>query len=430
MCRIPPGSRYVGRVDDVTALVIADADSYLKWGVARAAEWREAGVDVEVVVVMGAVTPSPDQALAAVDDSGFTIEWLSLADVTARVQAGGYDVILAACRGPMVGVLEREVVDRANPRPVLMSGLPGVWMPPNARGIRHRRGADAIIVHSRREREAVSKLVPAGRLRHVGLASLATRPTAVAGSFHDHVVFAPQALVPRTRAQREALFSAVVDAATAHPDVTVVVKTRGLLGEAQTHTEAFGFADYVRAGRVNLPANVVIATGPLSAYLARARGLVTVSSTAALEAVAADVAVLCIADFGIDDGNINTVFEGSGLLGTLSDLRELVFFEADGQWRRDNYFHGRDADDWIAVGQKALDERASGSAPVARRRRRDIRGAWGASVIGPSRLARPMCGGVASSRGRSGWRGGRCDDCESRGDAHATYGTVAYACVG
>jgi len=84
----------------------------------------------------------------------------------------------------------------------------------------------------------------------------------------------------------------------------------------------------------------------MAAKLARAGALVTVSSTAALEAVAMDLPVLLLDDFGVSPAMINTVFEGSGLFGSTHDLVAGRFRHAAPAWTADNYFHGLDGDDW------------------------------------------------------------------------------------
>jgi hypothetical protein len=83
--------------------------------------------------------------------------------------------------------------------------------------------------------------------------------------------------------------------------------------------------------------------------LARAAGFVTVSSTAALEAIAQDVPLLVLSDFGVSAQMINVVFEGSGLLGTLAELAEGDFRKAEPAWCAANYFHAQDRDDWAGL---------------------------------------------------------------------------------
>ncbi len=107
----------------------------------------------------------------------------------------------------------------------------------------------------------------------------------------------------------------------------------------------------------------------MSAHLAAASGLVTVSSTAAIEAVALGRPVLALDDFGVAPELINTVFEGSGLLGCSADLIAGRFNRPTTAWLGDNYFHGRDQDDWVAQVQTLLAERERGELPLKTLRR-------------------------------------------------------------
>ena len=93
---------------------------------------------------------------------------------------------------------------------------------------------------------------------------------------------------------------ALDDLARARPDVEVVVKLRAAPGEQQTHEEQLPFdalwTDLADAGLVT-ESHVRFATGPLSDQLVPGSALVTVSSTAVLEAVAAGLPVFSAGGF-------------------------------------------------------------------------------------------------------------------------------------
>ena len=113
----------------------------------------------------------------------------------------------------------------------------------------------------------------------------------------------------------------LADAARRRPQRRVVVKVRARAGEAQTHAESYDFAELLADPSVRaelggtLPPNLVVEDGPMADHLARASALVTVSSTAVLEAIAEGVPALVIDEFGVEPKLINTVFVGSGLFG-------------------------------------------------------------------------------------------------------------------
>jgi hypothetical protein len=138
----------------------------------------------------------------------------------------------------------------------------------------------------------------------------------------------------------------LAECARAHPDLRVVIKLRAVGGETQTHAEQYPY-DALLADLPNRPANLVAESGSMGAHLERAVGLVTVSSTALLEAAAIGIPGLALDDFGVTQGLINTVFEDSNLLGPSSELIAGRFRSPDPGWLDDNYFHSPADDDWV-----------------------------------------------------------------------------------
>jgi hypothetical protein len=186
-------------------------------------------------------------------------------------------------------------------------------------------------------------------------------PTTVADSGHEHhLVFAAQAKVPADRVNREQILLALADAGSA------VVKLRAWSEESQTHNETWSYPkimeDLVEQHRAS-PGAVAFVGGPMVDALRSARGLVTVSSTAALEAIAMDRPILIISDFGVSAEMINALFEGSGCLGTLDDLRSGRLFRPDPLWLEINYFHRAAENDWLARVSDLLAVRAAGQLP-------------------------------------------------------------------
>jgi hypothetical protein len=330
-------------------LAVADSDSYLKWAVATARVMPDAW-DVDVVVLRNPIAPSPEQARGA---AGSELPVVGLRRLSRLVATSEPDALLLACTGPVVELLTARLRTGTGRRPVLVTGLPGVAVPASARAVVYRRECDLFLVHSRRERDEfralAAQLAPA---MTIGLAHLAFlpkpqgAPPRSAGQSGD-VVFAPQAKVPVSRADRERILVAL---ATRSRRQGVVVKLRARAGELQTHHEQMPYPELweglLAAGRVPA-ANVRFTTTPMAETLRGAAGLVTVSSTAALEAMAVGVGVLALTDFGIGPDLVNPVFVGSGCQGTLEDLQAGRFFRPRSRWLLDNYFHPEVEDDWL-----------------------------------------------------------------------------------
>jgi len=337
-------------------LVVADSDSYVKWGAALASTlpvwWTS-----RLVVLQSPVMPSGRQLVDALAGTRFApadAEVHHLDDLDVVVDGFDPHAVLLSLRGPFVRVVAPRLEAR-EARPVLVSGFPGLTIPAVKKAVIYREQTDLVVLHSRREvREFRANAAELAIDRRFGLATLpflssseAMPAASAAASDRTDLVFAAQAKVPREREERVRVLEALAAHARRNPERRVVVKVRARRGEAQTHYEEHDYADLLADLADGIPANLVVEDGPMAEKLARATALVTASSTAALEAVALGLPVLLLDDFGVSPAMINTVFEGSGLFGSMDELVEGRFRHADAAWLADNYFHGRDADDWV-----------------------------------------------------------------------------------
>jgi putative glycosyltransferase DUF6716 len=343
-------------------LAISDSDSYLKWSVATLRALPESWSSTQLVV-KNPVLPSAQQAQTA---AGAPVPVLAYPALLRRVERERPDVVLLAASGPVVAALTAAPVLRGPDRPVLVSGLPGISVPATPRAVTLRAGCDVFLLHSHREiAEFTALAAELGVTHRFGLARLPFLPPglpAPSGTPGDGpLVFAAQAKVPVRREDREQILLALARTGSA------VVKLRALSTEWQTHHEPWPYpqlyAALVQAGRLEADA-LHFATGSMTDALAGARGLVTVSSTAALEAMAAGLPVLALSDFGISEEMINTVFSGSGCLGTLADLAAGRLVTADPAWTAANYFHPPADNTWLGQIEDRLAARAAGTLPA------------------------------------------------------------------
>jgi len=347
-------------------LVVADTDSYAKWGAALATRLPEAW-SAEFALVRNPAAPSARQLRVALAGTRFTpddVRHVELDELRALVDEGRPDAVLLALRGPLVRVAA-PIVGAGPDRPVLVSGFPGLTIPAEPKAIVYREQVDLIVLHSRREvREfranADTLEVPVAlglaTLPFLGDADRSRRtdaPASDGGAGRTDLVFAAQAKVPAERDDRVRMLRWLADAARRRPHRRVVVKVRARAGEAQTHAEAYDYGDLLADVDVrsrlggSLPPNLVVEDGPMAEHLARASTLVTVSSTAVLEAIAAGVPALVVDEFGVAPKLINTVFEGSGLFGGAAAVAAGEGRAPHPEWLDDNYFHGTAADDWL-----------------------------------------------------------------------------------
>jgi hypothetical protein len=346
----------------VRVLAVADTDSYLKWSAATLDALPHSWESSQLLI-RNPVMPSEAQIRAA---SSRRVEVVSFGALVRRIRRECPDVVLLACTGPVVAALTAHRVFWGFNRPVLITGLPGISVPATERAVATRAACDLFVVHSKREIAEFEACAASQAPRLAcGLASLPFllnhSPTTVADSGHEHhLVFAAQAKVPADRVNQAQILLALADAGSA------VVKLRAWSEEPQTHNETWSYPkimeDLVEQHRAS-PGAVAFVGGPMVDALRTARGLVTVSSTAALEAIAMDRPILIISDFGVSAEMINALFEGSGCLGTLDDLRSGRLFRPDPLWLEINYFHRAAENDWLARVSDLLAVRAAGQLP-------------------------------------------------------------------
>ncbi len=412
--------------DGLRVVAIADADSFVKWSASLLG--GVPGIRPHLLLVRTPLTASAAQERTALTGAGIDASAVSrvvFGEVGPWLEAQRPDVVLLAGRGPFVRLMGR-VIDALTHRPVTVSGLPGMAIPAQRGALDYRRHTDLLIVHSHREQRAFAELgrrigvqlptalatlpfartkarmlAPAAALpvsSGRGAVTLAERPPSVARPPATDIVFAAQALVPVAREERAEIAATLVRAAEADPSRRVVVKLRSRPGEAETHLEHDPYPELLPARR---PANLVVSYDSMADALSTAAGLVTVSSTAAIEAVAQGVPVIALDSFGVSKTLLNTVFVGSGLLGGRQEVVSGRFRHPHPDWLRDNYFHPESESTWWDHVEQLVALRRAGSLPARRvpaGRGGRLHAAWHrASVLG--REDRTVSGTLALAAG-------------------------------
>lgn len=367
----------MSQVPPLCIVGLADTDSYVKWGASLLGSVKDAA-DVTMLVVETPLVVSETQQRAALAGAGLAgerVRRVEYADLQRELMTLRPDAVLIAARGPLARVLARLAAG-LSPRPVIVTGLPGISIPATSRALQFRAQCDLFVLHSTRELREFAALANArGLSQRFALSRLpfAVPPRRQGGARGGDLVFAAQAIVPRERADRLRVAKMLIAAAEANPWRRVVVKLRAAAGEKQTHREVDDYRDLLaRLGRRRpLPQNLVVSTGPMARALDTAEGLVTVSSTAAIEAVARGVPVIALDTFGVSDQLINPVFVGSGLLAGEEAVIARDFRHPEAAWLADNYFHDPAMDAWFDRMQSLIEQRRAGrlepKPPLARR---------------------------------------------------------------
>jgi hypothetical protein len=325
-----------------TAILVAAFDSQLKWAatIERALESR--GFACQLIVPSDIRHAISDSQLADYNGGAATyLPWTELVRASLKV-----DAVVLAVHGPLVrrfchDLFDAVEVTRALP-PVTISGWVGVIIEKIIAGYLERYATDIVAVNSRSELatfEAVARNLhlPTGNLVLSGLPLLSgERPKTPVDTPIKRVLFADQPTVPQTREDRLYIYQRLLAHARTHPDRQVVLKPRHRIGEDTFHRMKFHPEILLRG--VRTPPNFSIDYTPISEQLADLDLMLTVSSTAALEAVGAGVRTAFIADLDVREQLGNHIFLESGLLRTFDQLEKDDIGIPTENWIEDYFF--------------------------------------------------------------------------------------------
>ncbi len=339
-----------------TVTVLADSDTRWKWG-ALTARRIAPEARLEACLLRGRATPTARQ-LGELGISADSMREMTAAEFLAHADLGRADlpsgdrertdVIVLACVGgtvqAMLHGLARVWRGRSD-RPVIVTGYVGVVYEKLADGLLLRHGADVVLANSAYDAErfrAVYEGVGADPSCVVesALPFLDGEAYEPSGNRPFTVVFAVQPSVPDGRGDREYLLRRIGQHAERHPDRRVLVKLRSRPGEHTTHIEESPYPKL--AAKLSLPANVELVYGHMGEVLDATDLLVTVSSTAALEAMHRRIPTAVLTDFGVREALGNHHFLGSGALASWDELDDGLLPRADEYWLRRQGVAGED----------------------------------------------------------------------------------------
>lgn len=340
----------------VDALLSVSFDSQVKWASRIGQALAQHGVRCHYVVpAEKRHSLSPDQLEEL---AGVSVSYLN--DDELLHAALDSDIVVWANHG-MVGnaYLERLVTladDEDKPLPVSVGGWVGVIIEHNVAGFLMRASVDVLGVNSRSDFAHFTSVarelgLSEESLLLSGLALLPGVPEPQATGPIRRVLFADQPTIPRSLSERYYLYTRLADYARAHPDREVVLKPRHRPGEDTYHRMATHPADIL--ADIEHPANLVIDYSPISEQLATTDLMLTLSSTAALEAIAAGVRTAFVADLGVAEVVGNHVFVGSGLLRTMAQLTDDDIGTPDARWLAD-FFPGGGTDPSAHIAMRAI----------------------------------------------------------------------------
>jgi hypothetical protein len=325
-----------------SAILVAAFDSQLKWSgtIRRALESR--GFTCRMIVPTDIRHAISDSQLA--DYGAGAVEYMPWSHLMiASINA---DVVVLALQGPQVRRFCHELFDHVEltgaAPPVTIAGWVGVIIEKIVAGYLERHAADIVAVNSRSDLatfEAVARnlRLSTDNLLLCGLPLLSGeyRQAAIDAPIKT-VMFADQPTVPQAREDRLYIYQRLLAYARAHPDRDVVLKPRHRIGEDTFHRMKF-HPEALLSG-VRRPPNFSIDYTPVADRLANLDLILTVSSTAALEAVGAGVRTAFIADLDVREQLGNHIFLNSGLLRTFDQLEKDDIGVPATSWVEDYFF--------------------------------------------------------------------------------------------
>ncbi|GAA1914779.1 hypothetical protein GCM10009716_25290 [Streptomyces sodiiphilus] len=324
------------------AVVLADSDSRWKWAASVARELAPGhALDARFMRTASAPTARQIAEVGIVPD---TSGWTDCAEFVRDPAVAGADLlVLGTTGGTVLSLLHslRVTRDEGRPRPVVVTGYVGVVYENMVDGLLLRAGSDIVLANSAHDAERFREVYDALGLERdcvveAGLPFLGGAPhdPSAAGDTRPFTVcFAVQPSVPAGRAARAGLLARLQRHARTHPDREVLVKLRNKPGEAVTHTERHSY-QLLYEELPSPPENLKLVYGDMGEVLDRTDLLVTVSSTAAVEAIHRGIPTAILTDFGVREAHGNHYFLRSGCLASWAELDAGLVPTASPEWAR------------------------------------------------------------------------------------------------
>ncbi|TVZ93452.1 MULTISPECIES: DUF6716 putative glycosyltransferase [unclassified Streptomyces] len=305
--------------------VLADSDTRWKWGALTAQRVTPTGAEIRLdgYLLRGRATPTARQ-LEEVGVRADSLREVTGVEFLRAMSEQSYDVLVLALVGGGVQAMLHGLRSAwgSGKRPVVVTGYVGVVYEKLADGLLLRHGADLVLANSRHDADRFRAVyegvgADASAVTEVALPFLGGEP--YTGEHEPYtVVFAAQPSVPDSRKDRTYLLNRLIEHARKHPEREVLLKLRSKPGEHTTHIEELPYQKLVQGK--DLPANFRLVYGHMGEVLDRTDLLVTVSSTAALEALHRRIPTVVLTDLGVREVLGNHHFTGSGCLASWDQL--------------------------------------------------------------------------------------------------------------
>lgn len=279
----------------------------------------------------------------------FPVTSLTLSQIADELRAS-CDVVIPMLPGQLAfdlveklrGDTEASEVGPGTTHPVIAGGFFGVLADNPHHGYQMRLGFDVLALNSEPDRALFAELaeglgLSTESLLVSGLALLPGTPDAQKTGPIRRLLFADQPSVPSNPEQRRYVYRSLIAYALAHPEREVVVKPRTRPGEGTFHKSAFSPEQVLKS--LEFPANFSIDYTAIATQLDYTDLVLTVSSTAAVEALGRGCRVAIISDLGVNQDLMNPMFAGSGLLRSFAQITADEIGDPNPDWLG-SYFPG------------------------------------------------------------------------------------------
>ena len=327
------------RANASKVLLVCDSDSNAGFATRFAGFARARGVECDVIFCAREFALANQASHARLPDAPMQVlsDWRRLFEGSAILD---YDLIFPMITGKDVPrfceTLRKAALSYGMQRPRTVGGFIGEWISAEPQII-ERTGLDHFLVNRADElalfKSIASKFSFGCRFAHVPYPFVSrhewARPLEQRFSYSPaaRILFAEQVQVPRTQEERRLLFRHLIALARLHPDREILFCEREIPKGGTRHRAIGAIDDFVDDLSLQAP-NLIRHPGGFREALANADFVLSVSSTACIEALLAGVPAAFIGDFTSSGAD---KFTDTGLLMALHDVlapREIEISDA------------------------------------------------------------------------------------------------------
>lgn len=289
--------------------VVANSDSSLLWGINVAKAFNASVAQIFFIQNGHRIS---DRFVASLGLSQ-PITFAAVGDVAQSLDLS-VDIVLASLPGRTEQRDLFSTVKALTGPPLVVTGFVGLALRPLSGPLMRRIGAaDVVLAPSAHEAQVLRALLcdalKRPRVLEFGFPYPASEVRRKSAAL-ERIVFAPQALFPRSVRERQQLLNTLEQRAVSL-DVDLIVKLRGFPMDNQLHKELHPFTELDRSV-------AIFNRGSLAQYPVDSTLVVSLSSTILVEAYRRGFEIAALSDYGLQYGA--WYFFGSGVTSQAQDL--------------------------------------------------------------------------------------------------------------